>query len=415
MHILLITIAYPPEIRSISIMLRELAEGLIARGHRVTVLTAMPRANLAGAAAHAVLPEDTIERGVRVLRVQTLPTSRAPYVVRGIAQLDLPRQFLRVARRHVRSRVDAVATYISPLPLARVGAIIARAHGARHLLNIQDIFPQNAIDLGIIRNRALIAYFERMERAAYANADMLTTHTPGSRRFLMERKGVSFERVVVVPNWIDCDAWDRVQATGAFRERYGLTGKFVIGFPGILGPAQHLDAVLDLAARVRDLSDIRFLLVGDGAERVRLMQRARSEGIANVQFEDFIDPTAYPAFVKELDLGLISLDPTYTTSMVPGKLTGFLAAGLPVLALLNPDNDGFDIIASAQCGAACRADDLDAAERHLRALHEHRSTLRAMGERGRAYAAAHYARDRCIAELERLLLVPARAGDLAPR
>lgn len=412
MHVVLVAICYPPEVRSISIMLRELAEELVARGHRVTVLAPWPRYHLSAEARTRTFEPVMVEHGVRVIRMRTLPAHGIAYLLRGIAHLDLPRRYLRAYREHVRERVDAVISYVSPLPLALVGAAIAREHHCPHLLNVQDIFPQNAIDLGIMRNRALIAYFERMERHAYASADAITTHTEGSRRFLIERKGVAASKVTVVSNWIDLDAWDAVASDGRFRHRYHLEGKFVIGFPGILGPAQSLDTILDLAKRVADLHDVRFLLVGDGTERARAQERARDESIPNAQFEDFVDPSEYPALVKEFDVGLLSLKATYTTSMVPGKCTGFLAAGIPILALLNERNDGFEIIRDAQCGYACRSDDLEQAERLVRRLVEERDRLYVLGAAGRAYAAMHYGKRHCIDQLERLIvkkptLVPA--------
>lgn len=408
MHLVLVAICYPPEVRSISIMLRELAEDLVVRGHRVTVLAPWPRYNLSADARTRQFEPVMMENGVRVIRFPTLPAHGVAYLLRGIAHLDLPRRYLRAYRTHVRERVDAVISYISPLPLALAGQAIAREHGCQHLLNVQDIFPQNAIDLGIMRNRALIAYFEHVERRAYAEADAITTHTEGSRAFLIERKDVPASKVTVVPNWIDLDAWNAVAADGHFRRRFGLEGKFVIGFPGILGPAQSLDAILDLAKRVVDLRDVRFLLVGDGTERARVQQRARDEGIANMQFEDFVDPSEYPALVKELDVGLLCLNQTYTTSMVPGKCMGFLAAGIPILALLNNGNDGFAIIRDARCGYACQSDDLDAAERLVRTMVQERDRLPALGTAGRTYAAQHYAKRTCMDALERLLtsLVP---------
>ncbi|MBI4142356.1 glycosyltransferase family 4 protein [Candidatus Uhrbacteria bacterium] len=385
-------------------MLRELAEDLVTRGHRVTVLAPWPRYHLSEQARERQFEPVMEENGVRVIRIRTLPAHGIAYLLRGIAHLDLPRRYLHAYREHVHERVDAVVSYISPLPLAVAGAAIARANGCRHLLNVQDIFPQNAIDLGIMRNRALVAYFERMERQAYASADAITTHTEGSRRFLVERKGIPEAKVTVVPNWIDLDAWDAVRPDGRFRRRYGLDGKFIIGFPGILGPAQSLDTVLDLAKRVADLRDVVFRLVGDGTEKARVQQRARAENITNIQFEDFVDPSEYPALVKEFDVGLLCLRATYTTSMVPGKCMGFLAAGIPVLALLNAGNDGFDIIRNARCGYACQSDDLDAAEQLVRKLYAERAKLPVLGTAGRGYAAQHYAKRGCIDQLERLLV-----------
>lgn len=411
MHILLVTICYPPEIRSVSTMMQEFAEELVACGHRVTVLTSWPQYNLSEAAQQQRIAVDSIERGVRVIRVKTLPTHKIAYVLRGIAQVLLPRFFIRALHRFVREPIDAVFVQLPHLPIGKVGAYVKRQYGARFVLNIHDIFPQNAIDLGILRNPQLIAFFERMERDVYAQADTIVTHTIGGRQFLIDRKGVTAAKITYVPNWIDVRAWDAAQPTGAFRTRYGLNGKFVILFAGILGPAQHLDVVLDLAQRLRDVADLRILVIGDGTERVRLEHAASAMRLENIRFEGFVDPSEYPALVKEMDCGLVCLGSQNRTPTVPGKIWGFMAAGLPILALLNTQNEGLRIVRDAACGYACQSDDLDTAERFVRAMVQERDHLPTLGAAGRAYAAQHYGKRSCIDQLEHLLMkVPERVA-----
>lgn len=414
MHILLVTICYPPEIRSVSTMMQELAEELVARGHRVTVLTSWPQYNLSEASRRRPTAEDTMERGVRVIRVKTLPTHKIAYLLRGVAQVLLPQFFIRALRRFVREPIDAVFVQLPHLPLGKVGAYVRRQYGARFVLNVHDIFPQNAIDLGILRNSHLIAFFERMERDVYTQADAIATHTTGGRQFLVDRKGVLAAKITYIPNWIDVQAWDAVQPTGAFRTRYGLNGKFVFLFAGILGPTQHLDVVLGLARRLRDIADLRVLVVGDGTERARLMQKASALQLTNVRFEGFVDPSVYPALVKEMDCGLVCLGSQNRTPTVPGKIWGFMAAGLPILAFLNSQNEGLQIIRDARCGYACQSDDLEEAERLVRKLVQERDQLPALGQAGRAYAAQHYGKRACIDRLEQLIVrAPIRSPSTA--
>lgn len=387
-------------------MMQELAEELVARGHAVTILTSWPQYNLSDAARQQEFREDVVEHGVRVIRIRTLPTHRVGYVLRGIAQINLPARFLSAFRRLVHDRVDAVIVFTPHLPLARVGAVIARAHGARYLLNVQDIFPQNAIDLGILKHRAVISYFQHMERQAYAAADVITTHTPGGREFLIARKGVPPDKITVVPNWIDVDAWDRVQPTGAFRARYGLTGKFVILFAGILGPAQDIPFTLEVASRVRNMPDVVFLLIGDGTERTRAIARAEAAGLSNVHFAPFVDPAEYPSLVKEMDIGLLTLGMKNRTATMPGKLWGYMAAGIPVLAFLNRECDAHRIIREARCGYTAISDDPDRAAGVIRQLYRERGQLPEYGRNGRAYVETHYRKDRCIGMLEQLIAAP---------
>src|SRR3989338_2597836 len=128
--------------------------------------------------------------------------------------------------------------------------------------------------------------------------------TARSSRTSSTWNGVPPEKITVVPNWIDVDTWDRAEPTGAFRARYGLAGKFVILFAGILGPAQDIPFTLDVAARIRDIPDITFLLICDGTERSRAVAQAAAIGLSNVHFAPFVDPEAYPSLVKEMDVGL---------------------------------------------------------------------------------------------------------------
>ena len=120
MNILLVTDSYPPEIRSASHLMLELAEELHHRGHRVTVITTWPEYNLDQAEAPRAFDEIEVENGITVIRVRTLPHHNVNYIVRGISQLLMPVQFLMKLRRH-RIRPDAAIVYSPPLPLALVG------------------------------------------------------------------------------------------------------------------------------------------------------------------------------------------------------------------------------------------------------------------------------------------------------
>lgn len=404
MHIILITIAYPPEIRTISSMMRELAEALAAHGHVVTVLTPWPQYNLSDDAKARSYETVSEERGVRVIRIKTLPQHHVPYLLRGIAELTLPFFFLRAFRRFVRTPPNTVIVYSPHLPLTIVGTKIKKKYGARYLLNIQDIFPQNAIDLGLLKNKLLIRFFERMERNAYRNADAITTHTQGGRRFLIEHKGVPQGKVSVVPDWIHVDLYRNAKKTGIFRARYGGEGKCIFLFPGVFGPTQRLDFLLDIAKATGDIPELLFLLVGEGTEKKHLQERVRRENITNVRFVPFVDPNEYPQLLKDVDVGVLCLGKDTRTPAVPGKLFGFMASGLPVVGFVNKESDAMRIIGEAQCGVTMIADDVGKAARCIRKLYRDKEQRCAYGENGYQYAMHHFSKESCIQQLERLIV-----------
>lgn len=400
MRILLVSDAYPPEIGSGAKLMAELAGELVARGHTVTVLTSWPSYKLAKSHRADQFLERMTEGKVQVLRVQTLPLHNSNFITRGFAQLFAPYQFWRLLKKYETRPFDAVLVYSPPLPLAAVGSW-AKREGARFVLNVQDIFPQNAIDLGILDNPMAIGLFRWIERRAYRQADVITAHSEGNRDLLVAANPSIAPKLAVLHNWVDMDV--PAQPAQDFRESLGLQGKFVAVYGGVTGPAQGLDIILDLAGRVRDLSDLIFLIVGEGTEKAKLEARARREGLDNVMFQPFVAQALYPSLLLSTDVGFLTLSPRMKTPVVPGKILGYMAMSLPVLAIVNRESDAHGIIRAAECGYACNSDDPDEAERLVRALYARRRELAAMGSRGRAHALANFSKPRIVDEIEALL------------
>lgn len=387
----------------ISLMCRKLAQELTLRGHHVTVATSWPQYNLDEESANKTFSEYAVEDRVDVIRVRAIPHHKVNMIVRGISELTLPFLYLRKIKKLVRHKIDAVIVYSPPLTLAFVGTRIKKKSGARYLLNIQDIFPQNAIDLGIIRNTLLIRFFEWMERKAYREADKLTSHTEGGRKFLTDKKHVPPTKVSTVSNWIDLSRFDGVKPTGIFRERYGLERKFIFLFAGIMGPSQNLDFIIHIAQRVVDMPDICFVFVGDGMEKKRLQRMVEAYDLYNVKFQPFVSQDEYPFLVKEMDVGLVCLNNRNRVSVMPGKILGFMAASIPIVAFLNKENDGHELIRKAQCGYSAISDEPEKAASLVLKVFEQRNKIHQLGRNGYNYAAANCSKKVCIDELEQLL------------
>lgn len=400
MRILLVSDAYPPEIGSAAKLMAELAGELAARGHAVTVLTGWPSYKLAQSHRADAFCERMMEGAVQVLRVETLPLHNSSFITRGFAQLFAPYQFWRVLKKHEPQPFDAVLVYTPPLPLASVGAW-AKREGARFVLNVQDIFPQNAIDLGILNNPLAIGLFRWIEKRAYASADVITAHSEGNRELLIKANSGIASKLKVLHNWVDMDVPS--QAAHDFRAEFGLENKFVAVYGGVTGPAQGLDVILDLASRVRDLPDLVFLIVGEGTEKAKLEARAKAEGLVNVMFKPFVAQELYPSLLLSSDVGFLTLSPRMKTPVVPGKILGYMAMSLPVLAVVNRESDAHGIVRDAGCGYACNSDDLGEAEKRVRMLYSHREECAAMGAKGRAYALAHFSKPRIADSIEKML------------
>jgi len=402
MRLLIVTDAYPPEIRSSSHLMIELAEALRDLGHEVTVLTGWPSFNLDAAARECAYKPLMVEEGIRVIRVPTLPLHNVGFFKRGFAQIALPYQFLRGLRRHAGSGFDGVIVYSPPLPLGFVGEVLHR-RGMRYVLNVQDIFPQNAVDLGVLKNPLIVAFFRWMERRCYRRADVVTAHSESNRRMIAAANPESADKLVVVHNWVDTDIFATGETGIDFRKSFGLERKFVLVYGGVIGPAQGLDVILDIAARVRDLSDLVFLIVGEGLERPALIERAQRENLKNVLFKPFVPREQYPSLLASSDAGFLTLSAKMKTPVVPGKLLGYMAAGLPVFAFINLESDAHEIIAQSGCGYSCTPDQIDEAAAAVRKAYTNRAWGAQCGDRGRDFVSTHFAKTVVVKQIERLL------------
>lgn len=403
MNIILITSSYPPEIRSSSHLMQELAEGLRDRGHRITVATAYPSHNLASENISPHFKKITVENDIEVLRIKTLPPHMSNYIIRGLSQITLPYIFLYKIKKLIKQKIDVIIVYSPPLPLAIVGWKLKMVHGARYILNVQDLFPQNAVDLGILKNRFLIKIFEHIEKNAYRYADRITAHSENNRTFLNEKKGVSEEKLSVIHNWIDVAPYKNVQKTGRFRELFNVNGKFIFLFAGVIGPSQGLDLIIKVAQRLRQTQDIAFLFVGDGVEKERLTKMTESYGLKNVYFKPFVSKEEYPELVKDADVGLVCLSAKNKTPVVPGKILGYMAASVPVLAFLNKESDGHHVIREAGCGYSEVSDDARKAASLMLRMYQEKERLTEYGKNGFGYAAEHFSKKVCVDKLEDLL------------
>jgi glycosyltransferase involved in cell wall biosynthesis len=346
-----------------------------------------------------------MEKDIRLIRVAIPPLKNRLFFLRGLVQLMLPHLFFRKIRKYINENIDAVIVSSPPLPLAILGSKIKARYGSKYVLCVQDIFPQNAIDLKVIKNKLLIAFFENMERRAYRYADRLTSHTLTSKKFLEEKKGIAPDRLEFIPNWIDLTLYKTEAETGVYRTKYKLGGKFVFLFPGVLGPSQGLDVIVNAFAGANGIpDDLCLLIVGDGSEKEKLVRIKSEYSLQHIEFKPFVPLEKYPLLVKDADVGLVSLSSLNKTPVVPGKVLGYMASSIPIIAFLNKESDGHAIIKEAGCGYSIASDSSKGQiiDLFLRMYHE-RDKLAQFGANGFNYISRHYAKDSCLDKLIRLI------------
>ena len=403
MKILLVCVAYPPEIRSASHLMQELAEELRDRGHSVTVATCYPQYNLSEDTVGKAFNECSFEAGIRVIRIHTPPHHKINFIIRGLSQLSLPYFFRSKLKKYLKDGIDSAIVYTPALPLWKVGYFVKKAFGAKYILNVQDIFPQNAIDLGALRNPLLVRFFENMEKKAYDCADVVTVHSSGNQTFLLDKGKVPASKLVTLHNWVDVGEYKEHRDCNFYRKTLNLEDAFILFFGGVLGPSQGLQLLVEVAKEIRNQKQIVILLAGDGMEKEYLIGQAKQASLKNIVFHPFVSREEYEQLLNEVDVGLVCLSPKNQTPVVPGKILSYMAAGIPILAFLNRQSDGHQIIREACCGYSVISDNAQKATQIVMKMYNEKDNNKELGMNGYDYAKKNYSKKACVDKLEGLL------------
>ena len=289
------------------------------------------------------------EDGLQIARVRTGKIKGAGLLARAWEEVRLSRSLWRGAEKFLKeNRCDLIVFYS---PSIFFGALVARLKAlwkSPAYLILRDIFPQWAVDAGVMRKGLPYHYFRRRELQQYEAADFIGVQTPGNLRYFSEQLVSKHYPLEVLLNWTPVE--EAIRLDKNYRKQLGLEGKVVFFFGGNIGVAQDMDNVLRLAENLREDPAAYFLLVGEGSEVGRLKSLIGEKRLRNIQILPAVGQQEYLAMLGEFDVGLISLDKRLTTQNVPGKLMGYMQFSKPVLASLNPGNDLKQILDEANAG-----------------------------------------------------------------
>lgn len=344
MRIALIADAYPPLRSSGAVQLRDLSREFAHQGHDITVI--IPSAGLS--------TPWVIENfaGVQVLRVKAMQTRDTNYVWRTLAELALShfvrKGLLASPLRDV--EWDAIVWYSPTIFFGRAAGWLKKRSACPSYLIIRDIFPEWAVDLGLMGRGAVYRFFKYFERLQYEAADTIGVQSSaGLPYFAYWAAGRPGRRLEVLQNWLA--PAENVGCSIDISQTH-LAGRQIFVYAGNMGAAQAMDMVLNLAERLKLRADVGFLFVGRGSDVPRLRAIANEKKLLNVLFHDEIDPTEVPGLLAQCHVGLVMLDPRHKTHNVPGKFITYMQAGLPVLARINAGNDLIELIKEEGVGRA---------------------------------------------------------------
>jgi colanic acid biosynthesis glycosyl transferase WcaI len=374
---------FDPDVAPTGIIASRLIVELGALGHEIDVVTSLPWYE-----NHAVLPSwrgrpmrrEATSWG-HLTRVHPFPTGdkkNIPKRAVGFAAFCGLSAFVAAAGRHV----DVAFAMTPPLPMAATGWLASVARRAPLVLNLQDIFPDVAVELGLLRGRRVIGMARSLERWSYARCAAVTVLSADMASNVAAKMG-SPARVHVIPNFVDISSITPLERSNSYRAEYGLEGKTVVMYAGNVGLSQSLELLLDAARATVDRSDVVYVVNGAGSTLADLT--ASAAGLPNVRFVPMQPLERLPEVLAAADIHVVPLKAGLSRSSVPSKTYSILAAGRPLLAGVDKGSEVQRIVEAAGAGIAVEPDDAGAFVAALTSLLDDPQGREAMGAAGRKY------------------------------
>lgn len=368
----------------------ELGRLCVQRGHVFTVV-ASPISYLSGKRA-AGGEEGTAEEfdGMRVLRSYAPETLHRSFLWRIVAFLSFMVSSVATALRA--GPVDLVMGTTPPIFQALSAWLVAALRRRPFLLEVRDLWPAFAIDMGVLRQPLLIKLAHWTERFLYARASHFLVNSPVYRDYLTD-KGIPAAMITLIPNGVDVEMFPVDLDGAAFRQAWGLSERFVVIYAGALGLANDIPTLLAAAERLTDWPDVHFLLVGDGKERSHLESMVKERKLGNVTFTGALPKVQMPEVLAAADACVAILQdiPMFRTTY-PNKVFDYMAAGRATILVI----DGVirDVIEAAAGGLFVPPGDAAALTEAVRFLYDHPDKARSMGASARTYVREHFDRQR---------------------
>jgi glycosyltransferase involved in cell wall biosynthesis len=398
-HILFITPFYSPEKGAAAVRVSETAERLVKRGHQVTVLTTLPNypTGIVPPEYRGRVIQQEVIHEVRVVRIWSYITSNKSFLHRIMAQFSFGCLAALFGWRAVGS-LDVIIVESHPLFNAISGRILAWRKHCPFIFMVSDLWPESAIQLGVLHNPVLIWLSKWLEWSTYKRASLVWALSEGIRDALI-RGGLHPKHVFLVTNGADINKFRPMPKKQA-RTELEWDNRFTVLYAGTYGLSHGLSTVLDAAEKLRNRTDIHFVLVGDGTMKEDLIAQAQRQNLLNVTFWGPQQHDRMPLVLAGSDVCLVPMRklPLFE-GRLPLKMFEVMACARPFL--LGVEGEARRL-AVQNAGAAIyvEPDNAEALVSGILYLQEHPEERELLGKRGRAYVEAHFNRDHLTVELD---------------
>jgi len=408
-NVLILSLIFRPDNVSTAQIMGDLALDFKARGHNVYVITTIPHFNK-DAEALAKQPLKTCwgkilqisnYHDIEVLHTW-MPRKGRSKLLRIIGWLGF-HAISTIAGIFIRFKPDVILTPSPPLTIGVCAWLLSLWHKCPFIYNVQEIYPDVAVNLGAIKNKYIIMFFKYLESFVYNKAHALTTISNRMANHIYAM-GVKKNKINVIPNFVDTEYFHPLPKVNSFSRRYRFTDKFVISYAGNMGAPQGLEILIKAAHLLQTEEGIHFLLMGNGSERSSLMEMIKNLSLTNITFLPYQSYTLMPEAYAATDASFVSQAPGTCNDGIPSKVYRIMACARPVIACTELDSDLAFLVSDSNGGIVIQSGDALTLTNSIKQIYDQLSNWQEKGVKARDYVVRHYSRSTVSLLYHKLIL-----------
>lgn len=396
-RILILSLIFRPDNVSTAQIMGDLALDLKKRGHDVYVITTVPHFNDDDEALAAQplntywghLLQSSNYHGIEVLHAW-MPRKGENKLLRICAWLSF-HGISTVVGLLSRFKPDVILTPSPPLTIAVSAWLLGMWHKCPFIYNVQEIYPDVAVNLGVLKNKFVIRSLQRLESFVYDKAQALAVISEGMAKHIRS-KGISNDKIHIIPNFVDVEDFHPLSKNNDFSRRYGLADKFVVSYAGNMGAPQGLEILIEAAHLLQHESKIHFLMMGDGSERRSLVTMAHELGLTNMTFLAYQPYSLMAKAYAAADVSFVSQAPGTCNDGIPSKVYRIMACARPVIASTDADSDLACLVEKSEGGVIVQSGDAVALANAIQQAYLHRDIWLEKGQKARHFVLQNFSR-----------------------
>jgi len=290
-------------------------------------------------------------------------------------------------------KYDVILVTSPPLFVGITAYVLSKIKNVPFVFEIRDLWPESAIDTGVLKNKMIIKFAYWFERFIYKKATLINVLTPAFREKLIVDKKIDPKKIIFIPNAADFSLAESIQENFdaiAFKKELNLQDKFVITYVGAHGVANHLIQLIETAERLID-TNVVFQLIGAGMQKDMLVKESAKRKLNNVIFRDSVPKEKVFKYILASDAGASVLKKVDTFKTIySNKTFDYMSCKKPILLAI--DGVSRDLVEQAICGYYVEPENPEEIEKVIRLMLANKESLNIMGENGFNYAKKHFDR-----------------------